>query len=537
MQNIVTLWSSMTIRHRVIVAMATIAVFLSILGMSRMASAPSMALLYSGLDPSAAGQVVQALEQRGVAFQVQGDSIRVDAAERDSLRMILAAEGLPQTGSAGYELLDGLTGFGTTAQMFDAAYWRAKEGELARTILASPAIRAARVHIAQAPSQPFQRDRKASASVTVTPVLGRVSPDQARALRHLVAAAVPGLVTEDVAVIDSVHGVVPEAEAGTPALGRDARAEELKRNIERLLAARVGPGRALVEVAVDLDTASESIVERRIDPQGRVAISSDTEERSSSATNSGGDVTVASNLPDGEAGAGGQDQSSSTETRERVNYEVSETRREVVRAAGGVKRLTVAVLVDGAIVTAPDGTQSFQPRPEAELEALRELVASAAGIDTARGDVLTLKSMAFEALPEPAPPVDAGLAGLFGPIDAMQLIQIAVLALVVLTLGLFVIRPLVTSSLRRIDEAPAPRALPGLAAQAEAPPTPTVLTGEIDDGRGASGRMIAFGDRAPEARPGDEVDPVERLRHLIAERQAESLQILRGWMETEEEKA
>ena len=537
MQNLLTLWSGMTIRNRVIIALATIAVFLSILGMSRMASTPTMALLYSGLDPSAAGQVVQALEQRGVAYQIQGDSIRVAAAERDSLRMILAAEGLPQTGAAGYELLDGLTGFGTTAQMFDAAYWRAKEGELARTILASPAIRAARVHIAQAPSQPFQRDRKASASVTVTPVLGRISPDQARALRHLVAAAVPGLLTEDVAVIDSVHGVVPQAETGGPALGRDARAEELKRNIERLLAARVGPGRALVEVAVDLDTATESIVERRIDPQGRVAISSDTEERSSSATDPGGDVTVASNLPEGDAGEGGQGQSSSTETRERVNYEVSETRREVVRAAGGVKRLTVAVLVDGETVTAADGTLSFQPRSEAELEALRELVASAAGIDTARGDVLTLKSMAFEALPDPAPPVDAGLAGLFGPIDAMQLIQIAVLALVVLTLGLFVIRPLVMSSLRRVEEPPVPRALPGLSTEAGAPLGQTVLTGEIDDGTGATGRMIAFSDGASEAQQADEVDPVERLRHLIAERQVESLQILRGWMEAEEEKA
>jgi flagellar M-ring protein FliF len=536
-QNLATLWSGLTIRHRVIVAMATIAVFLSILGMSRMASAPTLALLYSGLDPSAAGQVVQALEQRGVPFQVEGDSIRVDAAQRDSLRMILAAEGLPQTGAAGYELLDGLTGFGTTAQMFDAAYWRAKEGELARTILASPAIRAARVHIAQAPTQPFQRDRKASASVTVTPVLGRISPDQARALRHLVAAAVPGLLTEDVAVIDSVHGVVPQAEAGTPAMGGDSRAAELKRNIERLLAARVGPGRALVEVAVDLDTATESIVERRIDPQERVAISSDTEERSSSATDPGGDVTVASNLPDGDAEAGGQGQSSSTETRERVNYEVSETRREVMRAAGGVKRLTVAVLVDGETVTAPDGTQSFQPRSEAELEALRELVASAAGIDTARGDVLTLKSMAFEALPEPAPPVEAGIAGLLGPIDAMQLIQLAVLALVVLTLGLFVIRPLVLSSLQRIEDAPAPRALPGLAAEADIPPRPTVLNGEIDDGTGGTDRMIAFGDTPDAGRQSEEVDPVERLRHLIAERQVESLQILRGWMEAEEEKA
>ncbi|PIV75042.1 MAG: hypothetical protein COW55_07070, partial [Rhodobacteraceae bacterium CG17_big_fil_post_rev_8_21_14_2_50_65_11] len=151
LQNLVALWTALDGRRRTIVIGATIAMFLAILGLSRMAATPSMALLYAGMDSSAAGQVVAALEQRGVAYEVRGDSIHVDASQRDALRMTLAAEGLPATGAAGYELLDGLSGFGTTSQMFDAAYWRAREGELARTILANPQIRAARVHIAQAP--------------------------------------------------------------------------------------------------------------------------------------------------------------------------------------------------------------------------------------------------------------------------------------------------------------------------------------------------------------------------------------------------
>ncbi|WP_237684875.1 flagellar basal-body MS-ring/collar protein FliF [Szabonella alba] len=523
----------MPMRHRVIVAGATLLVFLAVLGLTRMAARPTMALLYSGLDPTAAGQVVQALEQRGVPFAVEGDSIRVDAAQRDSLRMTLAAEGLPRTGTAGYELLDGLSGFGTTAQMFDAAYWRAREGELARTILASPAIRAARVHIAQAPTQPFQRDRKASASVTVTPAGGAISADQARALRHLVAAAVPGLLPEDVAVIDSVNGVVPSNDAAVPALAGDARAAELKRNIERLLSARVGPGRALVEVAVDLDTASESVVERRLDPQGRVVISSDTEENSRSATEPSGAVTVASNLPEGDAGAGAQGSSSQSESRERVNYELSETRREVQRAAGGVRRLSVAVLIDGETVTAQDGSRSFQPRAEAELTALRELVASAAGIDESRGDVLTLKSMIFEPLPEALAASDAGFLAQIGPLDIMRLIQIAVLGLVVLVLALFVLRPLLLSApARREDHAmlgpPAGAAPEGVAR--------TVLTGEIDDGSDPPGPMIAYTPRPQAAPSPGDPDPVDRLRNLIAERQAESLEILRGWMEAEEER-
>ena len=153
MQNILSLWSALDMRRRIVVIGATIAMFLAVLGLSRMANTPNMALLYAGLDSSAAGEIVAALEQRGVAYEVRGDSISVDSTQRDALRMTLASEGLPTTGAAGYELLDGLSGFGTTSQMFDAAYWRAKEGELARTILANPQIRAARVHIAQAPAQ------------------------------------------------------------------------------------------------------------------------------------------------------------------------------------------------------------------------------------------------------------------------------------------------------------------------------------------------------------------------------------------------
>jgi flagellar M-ring protein FliF len=113
---------------------SVVAIVAAVFGISRMASAPSMALLYSGLDPAAAGEVVSALEAEGVAFEVRDAAILVDSSQRDRLRMDLAARGLPAGGPAGYELLDNLTGFGTTSQMFDAAYWRAKEGELARTI-------------------------------------------------------------------------------------------------------------------------------------------------------------------------------------------------------------------------------------------------------------------------------------------------------------------------------------------------------------------------------------------------------------------
>ena len=165
MQQIVTLWQSLDMRRRVIVGVATLAMFWAVLALGRMASEPSLSLLYSGLENGAAGEVVAALEQRGVAHEVRGTSIFVDSTRRDALRMTLAGEGLPASSARGYEILDGLSGFGTTSQMFDAAYWRAKEGELARTIVAHPAISSARVHLASTGSNPFQRDIRQSASV------------------------------------------------------------------------------------------------------------------------------------------------------------------------------------------------------------------------------------------------------------------------------------------------------------------------------------------------------------------------------------
>ncbi len=531
LQNLISLWSSFDARRRVVIIGATLAVFLAVLGLARMAGTPGMALLYAGLDGASAGEVVGALDQRGVTYDVRGDSIYVDAAQRDTLRMTLASEGLPAMGAAGYELLDGLSGFGTTSQMFDAAYWRAKEGELARTVLANPQIKAARVHIAQAPSQAFRRDQRPTASVTVTTTMGNLAVAQADALKHLVAAAVAGMLPEDVSVIDTVGGLIETAGDDAGSAGKTAdRTAEIRANVERLLAARVGTGRAVVEVALDLVTDSETVLERTFDPQGRVAISSETQEKTGSASEPGGDVTVASNLPEGDAAGGGNGQSQTSETSERLNFEVSETTREVVRAPGSIRKLTVAVLVDGQQVVAEDGTVTWTARTEEELGILRELVASAVGLDEARGDVLTLKSLAFEPITATGTLAEASLFSSLAPINIMTAIQIAVLSIVALVLGLFVVRPILTAQARplAISQQSNPLALPG-ASGAE----PRVLSGEIDDGSGLPPFSIA--SRGSIADLPD--DPVARLRRLIDERQVESVEILRSWMEAEEEQA
>lgn len=524
MQNLWQIWLGLDGRKRLVVLGATLAVFMTVFSMSRIAGNSEMSLLYAGLDNAAAGDVISALEARSAKYEVRGEAIFVEASQRDALRMTLAAEGLPANSGTGYELLDSLSGFGTTSQMFDAAYWRAKEGELARTILANPQIRAARVHIAQAPSQPFQRTIQPSASVTITSVGGNLPSLQAKALRHIIAASVPGMTPNEVSVIDSVAGLIPsDSDISAPNATAESKAAEIKQNVERLLAARVGPGKAVVEVAVDVVTDAESITQRTFDPQGRVAVSTENTQQSGSSTQGGSDVTVASNLPNNAANsANGKNDTS--ESRERVNYEVSETNRELVKAPGAVRKISVAVLVDGTLVTAADGTTSLQPRPDSELATLSELVSSAAGLDTARGDVLTLKSMAFEPLATGGETASASLFSL-GSIDVMSLVQTAVLALVALVLGLFVIRPILTSGSRAAQAVgAAPLALPGYGMAGDA------LTGEIDDDFPPPFAMM--GDPPPGE---EDQDPVSRLRRLIAERQSESIEILRGWMEQEEE--
>lgn len=518
MNSLLSTWRSMTLGRRAVVVGATLAMFAAVILLARLAASPSPALLYSGLDGNRSGEVLAALDQRGVAYEVRGESIYVDRSQRDQLRMALAGEGLPADDGAGYELLDSLSGFGTTAQMFDAALWRAREGELARTIAASAGIRHARVHIASPAPSGLRSPTRPTASVTVTPRAGGLTAEQARAIRYLVASAVPGLAPQDVAVIDSQSGLL--ARDDDPArLGDMDRAALLRRNVERLLEARVGPGNAIVEVSVATSDARESVRERRFDPQGRVAIATDSEETSGSSSDGDGAVTVASNLPAGDAAKNGGRASRNSETRERVNYEVSETTRESHREPGAITRLTVAVLVNA--IPAAEGAKGPTPRDETELAALRDLVASAVGYSEERGDQITIRSLAFET---PAPVGSEPPAGLLASLalDATRLVQAALLALVAIVMILFVLRPILSR-----PSAP-PLSLPPLAAGAL---TVTGQAERLDDAEAVLPRGTIPRDHALAAIDPVPADPVERLRRLIDERKAETVEILRGWME------
>lgn len=525
MERLSMAWKALDARRRVIFAGALAAALAAMLALGQMATTPGMSLLYSGLDAATAGEVVGALDQMQVPSDVRGDAIYVPADARDRVRLALARDGIPRQGQAGYELLDGISGFSATTDMFDAAFWRAREGELARTILASPGVRAARVHIAAPSRRPFSRSNaRPTASVTVTMSGGALGAQQATAFRYLVALAVAGLEPEQVAVIDSRAGMVLAPGADNAALDATAqgmdREQHLKRQIEELLEARVGRDKVRVSVSLETEREAETLSERIIQPDSRVTIHSDTEEVTDSASGTNPSVTVASNLPSGDAAQGSERQSARSETREKVNYDYSELRRETVRQPGAVKRVSVAVLVDGVTVADGSGNPVWQPRPAEELAALRDLVIAAVGFDESRGDTVTVESLAFQPSGDAGELAETDALGRFVERNAMQLLQIAVLAAVVLILALTVIRPVLRGGSNGRDSG-------GLPALAAAPAAIAVAEEPLDDAGGEGGaiaRSLSIPDR-------------ESLVRVIAERPQLSAAMLRDWLESTDEEA
>jgi flagellar M-ring protein FliF len=492
---------------------------------------PSMALLYGGLEPAVAGGVTRQLEELRVPYEVEGDAVLVPAGERDRVRMALAEMGLPRQGQAGYELLDQLGRFGTTTDMFNAAYWRAKEGELARTIQALSNVKDARVHLVPLAREPFSRTAaEPSASITVTTQDGApLSRRQAQAIRHLVALGVKGMRLERVTVIDTVAGIVlgPEqAYGGVATTNLQAEREQrLQAAIEEMLAAHVGHGRVRVSVAVELNDEAETVTERIFDPETQVAVHRDAteiEENSSEAQGAEG-VSVAGNLPGPAAAAGSGDTSRSarTESREVTNFEVSEVRRERQKFAGSIRRISVAVLLGGAWEPTADGPPTWRPQSEVELTAIRNLVQSAIGFDEQRGDKVTVESL----------PLHVGAGTSAGELEvslvALLLGQLryvaqalAVVAVAFLAIW-FVARPILAAQPSRPALAPAD--LKGLAAE----PGAAQLAAPRHDAHRASGQLVTQAS-ARDASPHEHA--VLALAGAVDRHPEDAVRTLRQWL-------
>lgn len=481
-------------------------------------------LLYSGLDPAAAGEIIAKLETMDVVYDVKGNSIYADKSRRDSLRLELAREGLPRQNTVGYELFDDMNSFAMTSDMFNTAYWRAKEGELARTLLAMPSIRSARVHLGTQKSSGFASQASAkSASVTIT-TSGALGPAQAKAIQYLTALAVSGLNPSDVAVIDVRHGVIAgpgtgnESENG--AMLEVERAAQIKQNLLSLLEARVGVGNARVNVSLDIDREHTTTAERTFDPESRVLKSQTTNETTDTSSGSNSSVTVASNLPEGDAG-GGSSSSERSETSETVTYEISEIVRNTEMLPGQIKRMTVAVLINDIVSRDENGEQTITARSPEELSVLQGLVSAAAGLDETRGDKLELKSLSFSQRDIPDLVERPSLVEQFLERYLWSTVQTGLLALVILVLGLFVVKPLLTQ--RQDDETPglAPMSLDGPRQNTASSLEPLAITGQVP------GEQLRIGS----SESANSSDPIEQLKAATTEQSVDAADLLASWLD------
>lgn len=363
--------------------------------------------------------------------------------------------------------------------------------------------------------------------MTLTTNGAAISPTQARALRYLVSSGVPGMAIDQVTVIDSERGVI----ASSDELTSENRETDMKRNVERILEAHVGTGNAVVELHLDTVTEAELLTEQRFDPQERALISEENEELSDESSNAAsGPVTAASNLPESQNSSDSQNRSSRAETRQRSNFEVSRVTREIRKQPGDIRRLSVAVLVNGAAQTSETGETTIVPRPEPELATIRELVASAVGFDEARGDQITVKSLNFASFGSEGTAVAPGF---LDRLELNALARIAMIGLFALALVLFIFRPILKA---RLASAPAmlDNSLPPPAEAAIGSDTSSGFTTSFDNDSAPDISMaIPEFDFVPMDSPPP--DPVARLRELMKSRQEESLKILSSWIEKKED--
>lgn len=518
MENLMASLLNMPVKKRLLLGLSVGLLVLTAGVFARVALAPSYGLLYAELESGQSGHVLEALEQRGFLYKVRNGSILVEQKHRDELRMTLASIGLPKASVQGYELLDNLSGFSTTSQMFDAAYWRAKEGELARTIASSPHIHSARVHISNPSIKFFRQTLDTKASISIRTTNGGINIKQAQALKYLVSSAVSGMAVSDVAVIDEDFGLIADSAAENTTPAADEKAAELKSKVEHLLTAHLGYGNAIAEVSLETFQNTESIIEKTFDPKSRVAISvNSVESETTSATSDDQMVSVASNLPDKSSSAPSGSKSATTETRETTNFEVSETERKLTISPNRVERLTIAVLVNSQAISSSD-----QDQTAAILSDIRDLVKAAVGFQSDRGDVIIVKALDF--IPDSLDPDGYETSSNYlQNIDITALLKVLVLAVIAAILGLKVIRPIIAGGPKWVNSNPMPIPVTGSNPQQIALGQPKVA------GQDQVTDLVSVG---PEnLHPSGAHDTVHRLRDMIGDKQEETVEILRNWLE------
>ena len=501
-------------------------------------STPAMSPLFTGVPPEEAARIVQELETENIPYQLRanGTQILAPTGQVDRIRLQMADLGLPSKGSVvGYEIFDSGDLLGTSNFVLNINQIRALEGELSRTISSFETVDNARVHLVMPKRELFTRDQiQPTASVAVKlRGAGGLGKREIGAIRHLVATAVPGLNAKNVTIVDARGQLLAKGgEEDTGALTEEAEdmrtafEGRIRRTVERLLEQSIGAGKVTAEVFAEIDF--DRIVRNKevFDPEGQVArsVQSITETEKENERDQDNNVTVGNQLPDAQAGgAGGSSlQRDSARNEETTNFEISKEVINSVKETGTVKRLSVAVLVDGVYAPNDTGNLVYQPRSEDELEQLTQLVRSAIGYDEDRGDEVSVINMQFAESPdliEQDDPLGWLKEDLNSIIQTLVLGGVAVLAI------LLVIRPLVARAIESAE----------LAQQEE------------EEEQAALGAVNILGQLTDQSGMGDDDEDDEmininritgkvrsssynRINSLVEKHPEEALQIIRQWI-------
>jgi len=445
-----------------VVAMALMAFFAFII---TRVTAPTMTTLFTDMTLQDSTAVTRELDQRGVKYDLRSDggTVMVPKEQVLRLRMELAGKGLPQGGGVGYEIFDKTDSLSATSFVQNVNQLRALEGELARTIRSLDRVQNARVHLALPEKQLFQREKKEARASIVLKVRGELEAGQVRAIRHLTATAVEGLKPDRVSVVDEAGRLLADGagDAQDTAVAASEKQQtyerRLRTQIEEIVASVVGRGRAQVQVSAEMDFNRIQQTQESFDPESRVVRSTQTRaENNVSNEAREGQVTVQNELPGANAqGAAGQ-REASQKNEETVNYEISKTVRTEVIEGGRIKRMSVAVLVDGNYVRGANGQQDYAARPQDELDRIGALVRSAIGFDQKRGDTIEVVNLRFAEAPTVADIKEQTMFERlfsFSKDDTFRVLELGVLGLVTVFVFLFVVRPLMATIARPDKEA------------------------------------------------------------------------------------
>lgn len=523
---------------------------------------PPMGLLYGDLDLRDAGQVVAALERARVPHRLGRNGTEIFAPEDQipRLRLTLAREGLPAGGSIGYEVFDRSSGLTATPFQQDINRLRALEGEIARTLRGLAGVASARVHLVLPRREPFSRERGEAQASVVLQMRGaqRLDREGVQSVLHLVAAAVPGLKPANIAIVDGrgellARGGRPVA-AGDPANGegggmpaqeeiRRTQEARIARGVEEMLERALGPGRVRVEATLEMDQARQQTTEERFDPDNQVPRS----QQSVTETSRNGEpqgVSVANQLPGAPASSPSGPQSQESRQEETTNFEIGRTTRTTVREAPVVRRVSVAVLVDGVREPPelPGGPPAWRERTPEELARIAALVRGAIGYDEQRGDRVEVVSLRFADPAADFPAEAPGQAswlniGPLSPAMIARLVESALLALLALAALFIVLRPMT----RRLVAVPA---VVGVAGQAGAAALP--LADAAPAARGGADAALPGAAAAAAGVEQDEAmvsiamvegqmraSSIQRVAELADRNPDETLAVVRRWLAPE----